>query len=35
MGEDGKTIDRGEKGGEGSMSGEKAVPVAVMKAPSV
>ena len=31
MGEDGKTIETGEKGGEESMSGEKAVPVALMK----
>ena len=34
-GEDGKTIETGEDGGEeGSMSGEKAVPVALMKAAS-
>ena len=32
-GEDGKTIEAGEEGGEeGSMSGGKAVPVALMKA---
>ena len=33
-GEDGKTIETGEKGGEESMSGGKAVPVAFMKAVS-
>ena len=33
IGEDGKTIETGEEGGEaGSMSGGKAVPVALMKA---
>ena len=31
-GEDGKTIETGEEGGEKSMSGEKAVAVALMKA---
>ena len=33
-GEDGKTIETGEEGGEESMSGGKAVPVALMKAAS-
>ena len=31
-GEDGKTIETGEEGGEKSRSGGKAVPVALMKA---
>ena len=31
-GEDGKTIETGEEGGDESMSGGKAVPVALMKA---
>ena len=34
MGEDGRTIEPGEKGREGSMSGGGAVPVAFMKAAS-
>ena len=34
MGEDGKTIEMWEEGGEESMSGGKAVPVALMKAAS-
>ena len=33
-GEDGKTIETGEEGGEETMSGGKAVPVALMKAAS-
>ena len=33
-GEDGKTIETGEEGGEESISGGKAVPVALMKAAS-
>ena len=33
-GEDGKTIESGEEGGAESMSGGKAVPVALMKAAS-
>ena len=33
-GEDGKTIETGEEGGEESMSGGKAVPVALTKAAS-
>ena len=33
-GEDGKTIETGEEGGDESMSGGKAVPVALMKAAS-
>ena len=33
-GEDGKTIEMGEEGGEESMSGGKAVPVALIKAAS-
>ena len=34
MGEDGKTIETGEEGGEECMSGGKAVPVTFMKAAS-
>ena len=34
MGEDGRTIEAGEEGGEESMSGGKAVPVTFMKAAS-
>ena len=33
-GEDGKTIETGEEGGDESMSGGKVVPVALMKAAS-
>ena len=33
-GDDGKTIETGEEGGEESMSGGKAVPVALLKAAS-
>ena len=33
-GEDGKTIETGEEGGDESMSGGKALPVALMKAAS-
>ena len=33
-GEDGKTIETGEEGGDETMSGGKAVPVALMKAAS-